>query len=178
MYELKGKSLEWAGKRMDAAWEAAKKSNCEDAQYGAVIMGRLSDNPLEILATGYNHVPRPWEYSCKDCPRRKLDLHGGVGFDLCYSVHAEQHAIINLPKEPLPTNLSIFIAKLKNGEKQLDDAKPVCTGCAKLIVESKMQYVTLAKQSGFVAYDADEFYTLSFRNAEENFRALLESSRI
>lgn len=74
----------------------SKKSTCLSKHWGAII---VKDNV--IISTGYNGAPRGI-LDCEErgycrlaeCRRRNKDNSRGTMYEECYSVHAEQNAII------------------------------------------------------------------------------------
>ena len=85
---------------MDLAEFVANWSNCirEKRQVGAVIVkGKV------IMTIGYNGAPAGVK-SCaerKYCLRDKLKVPSGTHGEICYSVHAEQNAILQAAREGL-----------------------------------------------------------------------------
>ena len=79
---------------MELTVQVATWSSCfkEDRQVGAVIVKNK-----RILSTGYNGAPEGVK-SCKEkgeCIRLKNGIQSGTKLEMCYSVHAEQNAIVS-----------------------------------------------------------------------------------
>ena len=114
---------------MELTEQVSTWSSCfkEDRQVGAVIV-----RDKRILSTGYNGAPEGVK-SCKDkgeCLRLKMGITSGTNLEKCYSVHAEQNAIVNAAR------LGV----------SLDGATLYCTHqpcviCAKLIVNAGIKRV-------------------------------------
>ena len=114
---------------MELTEQVATWSSCfkEDRQVGAVIV-----RDKRILSTGYNGAPEGVK-SCKEkgeCLRLKMGIASGNQLEKCYSVHAEQNAIVNAAR------LGV----------SLDGATLYCTHqpcviCAKLIVNAGVKRV-------------------------------------
>lgn len=65
------------------------RSTCIRRKVGCVI----TDIHNQILATGYNGVPKKWTHcTAKPCPG--ANYQSGMGLDKCVAVHAEINALI------------------------------------------------------------------------------------
>lgn len=76
---------------LNIAKVVSQRSTCLKRRYGCVIV-----NNDEIIATGYNGSPRG-ETNCCDlgnCKRMNEPSNSGL-YDECFSVHAEQNALIS-----------------------------------------------------------------------------------
>lgn len=119
----------WDKRFMELTEQVATWSSCfkEDRQVGAVIV-----RDKRILSTGYNGAPEGVK-SCKEkgeCLRLKMGISSGNQLEKCYSVHAEQNAIVSAAR------LGV----------SLDGATLYCTHqpcviCAKLIVNAGIKRV-------------------------------------
>lgn len=109
----------------------AKKSSCKRRQYGAVIV--KND---EIIATGYNGVPRG-EPHCTYCKRENMD-HNTNNYDECESVHAEMNAIISAARRDM-IGSTLYLVGFE-GDKRIDDAEP-CKICKRLIKNAGIKNV-------------------------------------
>ncbi|GAB4247868.1 MAG: cytidine/deoxycytidylate deaminase family protein [Thermoleophilia bacterium] len=80
----------WESYFMEIARVVATRSTCLRRAVGAVLVRNR-----QILATGYNGVPRDLAH-CEDrgCLRRELNVPSGERHELCRGLHAEQNAII------------------------------------------------------------------------------------
>lgn len=153
---------------MKRAWELARKSNCKEANFGAVIV-----NPEgKILGEGYNWVPEILG-SCDECPRRKeFNFKGGVGREICYARHAERDAIFNAIRKGYNLKDStMYVGHMKNGKIKTTRGKPNCTNCAQEIYLSGIKEVVFfAGKDKFLAFDSKEFLILSYKNLVENYK--------
>lgn len=77
---------------LNCAENFAFRSTCLKRKYGAVI---VKDDI--VISTGYNGSPRGFENCCDigECPRIKLNMHQGEGYDICRAIHAEENALLN-----------------------------------------------------------------------------------
>lgn len=159
----------------------ALNSNCEEAQYGAIIF-----NENGILGQGYNHVADvvAKEYSCHvDCPRNGSDLHKGVGLELCISTHAEEAAIDdmlfvkNIGREQSAA-AKMLVVRMKEGEVLKPAAiDPYCTRCAgKIAAETLIKEVLFPVEKGIVGFDSKEFFILSIGNLYKSWKEMVPSS--
>lgn len=114
---------------MELTEQVATWSSCfkEDRQVGAIIV-----KDKRILSTGYNGAPQGVQ-SCRDkgeCIRIKNGIQSGTQLEMCYSVHAEQNAIVSAAR--LGINLE--------GATLYCTHQP-CVICAKLIVNAGIKRV-------------------------------------
>ena len=119
----------WDKRFMELTEQVSTWSSCfkEDRQVGAVIV-----RDKRILSTGYNGAPEGVK-SFKEkgeCLRLKMGITSGTNLEKCYSVHAEQNAIVNAAR------LGV----------SLDGATLYCTHqpcviCAKLILNAGIKRV-------------------------------------
>lgn len=169
-------------KHYEEAIELAKKADCDEAQYGAVIF-----KGGKVLGTGYNHVPEEIKgtYTCANCPRKRFELHGGVGLELCVTVHAEEAAIDDMliarriPKEE-SRGATIVIGKLKGGTVHIvHRMRPYCTKCSGRIFNETLigSVVLLLEDLGaakrFASFTRQEFHEASFATLAENYAKLI-----
>lgn len=80
----------WEDYFMEIARVVATRSSCLRRQVGAVVVKNR-----QILATGYNGVPRGLRH-CDEvgCLRQQLGIPSGERHELCRGLHAEQNAIV------------------------------------------------------------------------------------
>ncbi len=129
MKKIDEKQKMWDPRYMSVAKLVATWSTCirENRQVGAVI---VKDN--RIVATGYNGAPSGIK-SCQDrgeCMRDKLNIESGTRQEMCFSIHAEQAAIIQAAKMGISINgASIYITH-----------QP-CSLCARMIIHSGIKRI-------------------------------------
>ena len=107
-----------------ATWSSCFK---EDRQVGAIIVRNK-----RILSTGYNGAPEGVQ-SCKEkgvCIRMAQGIQSGTQLERCYSVHAEQNAIVSAAR------LGVSL----EGATLYCTHQP-CVICAKLIVNAGIKRV-------------------------------------
>lgn len=119
----------WDKRFMELTEQVATWSSCfkEDRQVGAVIV-----RDKRILSTGYNGAPEGVK-SCKEkgeCLRLKMGISSGIQLEKCYSVHAEQNAIVNASR----------LGVVLDGATLYCTHQP-CVICAKLIVNAGIRRV-------------------------------------
>lgn len=119
----------WDKRFMELTEQVATWSSCfkEDRQVGAVIV-----RDKRVLCTGYNGAPEGIT-SCKEkgeCMRLKLGIPSGQNLEKCYSVHAEQNAIVNAAR----------MGVCLDGSTLYCTHQP-CVICAKLIVNAGIRRV-------------------------------------
>ncbi len=172
MSEAEGKAL---GKYIDMAMELAKNSDCKESNYGVIIF--KGDN---ILGKGFNYVPKLGNYSCDICPRHHMDVHKGVGLEVCFSVHAEEAAINDM----LINNhhgiedskgAKLLIVRMKDGKfDRPKTQKPYCSKCSgKIYTQTMVDEVIMCTEDGFVAWKREEYHMETMKNLTENWREQL-----
>lgn len=115
---------------MSVAWAVSKRSDCQRAQYGAVIV----TPGQRIVATGFNGLPRGSPDSCGNCPRF-LKGPEGAGREECHSVHSEANALL-------------FADRREVEHGTLYSSGATCWGCARLIANSGLDAVVMTRDGG------------------------------
>jgi deoxycytidylate deaminase len=163
---LEGEEIGEARFFLRVASKASKHSKCLKRPRGVVIV-----NNGEIIAKGWN---APADSSiCKTClrDRMKPKLFSTFNTEPCYSVHAEQRAIINAFKHgysDLSRAKMYFARSDRNGVYMPCDDGPSCTICSKLILESGIKsFIYEACDEGIVELPALEFHNLSMDYVEK-----------
>lgn len=114
---------------LNIARVVSSRSTCLKRQYGAVIV-----NNDEIISTGYNGAPRG-EKHCLDrgkCDRMKSKNNSGDYSD-CFSVHAEQNAIISASRREM-IGSTLYLVGF-DGDNELENPEP-CPICSRMIKNS------------------------------------------
>lgn len=95
-------------------------------------MGAIIVKDKRIIATGYNGAPSGIE-NCLEkgyCIRNKLNIPSGTKAETCYSVHAEQNAIIQASKLGIAVDgATIYVTH-----------QP-CTICTRLIINAGIKRI-------------------------------------
>ena len=95
--------IKWDKRYMELAELVATWSTCyrENRQIGAVI---VKNN--RILTVGYNGAPSGVQncFERGECLRNKLNIPSGTKREICYSIDAEQNAIVQAAKLGLNTD--------------------------------------------------------------------------
>lgn len=149
----------------EEAVRVSKNSRCLKRPRGVVIV--LDGN---IIGRGWN-APAD-EHTCKVCLRDKMKprIFSTFNTEPCYSVHAEQRAIIDAFKNGYP-DLSkakmYFVRSDRDGTYMPCDDGPSCTICSKLILESGLgSFIYETFDRGIVELSAREFNGLSMDYVE------------
>lgn len=164
------KILENEGRDQAAAYlvEATKysrNSRCLKRPRGVVIV--LED---KVIGKGWN-APAD-QYTCKECLRDKMKPKVFATFNTepCYSIHAEQRAIIDAFKNGYSdlSQAKMYFARADHdGTYMPCDDGPSCTICSKLIVESGLEsFIYETFEEGIVELSAKEFNDLSMNYVE------------
>ncbi len=106
---------------MEIARVVSTRSSCVRRQVGAVLVKNR-----QILATGYNGVPRGLRH-CDErgCLRDELGIPSGERHELCRGLHAEQNAIIQ----------AAYHGVAISGAEVFCTLQP-CAACAKMLVNA------------------------------------------
>jgi dCMP deaminase len=119
---------------MAVAEEVGKRSLCDKAQIGCVVVSALN----RIEATGYNGPPAGFSVStgCSDwCPRKKYG-HDDAGYETCFSVHAEINALMYVDR-----------SRVEGGTLYCTGS--LCIGCAKAVANSGVARVVMKVVPGY-----------------------------
>jgi dCMP deaminase len=119
----------WEDYFMEIARVVSTRSSCMRRQVGALLVKNR-----QILATGYNGVPRGLSH-CEDrgCLREQLGIPSGERHELCRGLHAEQNAIIQ----------AAYHGVAIQGAELYCTHQP-CAVCAKMLVNSNVVAVYFA----------------------------------
>ncbi len=119
----------WEDYFMEIARVVATRSSCLRRQVGAVLVKNR-----QILATGYNGVPRGLSHCSEHgCLRAQLGIPSGERQELCRGLHAEQNAIIQ----------AAYHGVAIQGAELYCTHQP-CVVCAKMLVNSAVETVYFA----------------------------------
>ncbi len=119
----------WEHYFMQIARVVATRSTCLRRNVGAVIVRNR-----QILATGYNGVPRDLAHcDVRGCLRDELGVPSGERHELCRGLHAEQNAIIQAAYQG---------TEIRDAE--LYCTHQPCVVCAKMIVNAGIETVYFA----------------------------------
>jgi dCMP deaminase len=117
----------WSNIWFEVAAAIAKRSRCDRAQIGAVIVN--SDN--RVISTGYNGAAAgyPTDGGCNNwCERAQGKTGLGSAYDGCPSIHAEANALLYVDRSAIH-GATIYVTA------------PPCMNCAKLISNSGVKTV-------------------------------------
>jgi dCMP deaminase len=117
---------DWEAYFMEIARVVSTRSSCLRRRVGAVLVKNR-----QILATGYNGVPRGIRHcSERGCLRDELGIPSGEHHELCRGLHAEQNAIIQ----------AAYHGVAINGAELYCTHQP-CVLCAKMLVNAEVMAV-------------------------------------
>ncbi len=121
--------IKWDKRYMELAEMVATWSTCfrENRQIGAVL---VKNN--RILTVGYNGAPASVKncYERGECLRNKLGIESGTQREICYSIDAEQNAIVQAARLGLNTN----------GATAYVTHQP-CSICARILISAGIKRV-------------------------------------
>jgi dCMP deaminase len=119
----------WEDYFMEIARVVATRSSCLRREVGALLVKNR-----QILATGYNGVPRGLRHcSERGCLREQLGIPSGERHELCRGLHAEQNAIIQ----------AAYHGVAIQGAELYSTHQP-CAVCAKMLVNADVMAVYFA----------------------------------
>jgi len=162
---LEGTEQKEAANYLKEATRHSSNSRCLKRPRGVVI---VLDS--KIIGKGWN-APAD-DYTCKVCLRDKMKpkLFETFNTEPCYSVHAEQRAIIDAFRNGYAdlTKAKMYFARAdRDGTYMPCDDGPSCTICSKLILESGLQsFIYETFNEGIVELSAKEFNDLSMKYVE------------
>lgn len=115
---------------------AADRCICPGGFTGCVI----ATQDGRILAQGYNGPPHGWNDELKECLRDTLDLHGGIGYEVCPCVHAEINALAHAARHGVAVAGGIAYCTRKP-----------CGLCARALLQAGIDRVVFTRPDGFPA---------------------------
>lgn len=119
---------------LEQACVMAKRSRCDRAQVGAVIVA----HDQTVISTSYNGAPRglPVEGTCTNwCPRARGEGTPSPTYDDCHAAHAEANAIARADYSRMQGST-------------LYASTSCCKGCAKLLANSGIIRVVFKHEEG------------------------------
>ena len=112
------------------ALAVSKRSTCLKRHYGCVI---VKDDV--IIATGYNGSPRYCENCCDVGVCKRLEKpHNSGDYSDCYSVHAEQNAMLSASRSKM-IDAELYLAGEEADGSEIYNVEP-CPICSKMIINS------------------------------------------
>lgn len=115
---------------INIAKAVSKRSTCLKRHYGAIIV-----NNDEIVSSGYNGSPRGMDNCCDKGICSRLDKpHNSGDYSDCFSVHAEQNAIISASRrEMIGATLYLYGEEIKDNKiSEISNCIP-CPICSRMI---------------------------------------------
>lgn len=161
MKYLKGKEEKKAIKYLKAAGEVARKSTCQRAKCGTVIVANDT-----MIGSGFNSPVANLE-SQRRCLHNKDSYHKKVTNKTC-CVHAEQRAIMDALKY-YPTKLAgstLYFMRLDDKNNLTKAGKPYCTICSNMALDVGIKYFVLWHEDGVCIYNTKEYNTISYEYQE------------
>ncbi len=124
---------------LDIAEVVAERSTCLRKKYGAIIV----KNDV-IVSTGYAGAPRGRANCCdlKFCLREKMNIPRGERYELCRSVHAEQNAIINAPREQM-IGATMYLCGIDAKTGEFVQNSSSCQLCKRMVINAGIEKVVV-----------------------------------
>ena len=132
---------------LDVAEAVLGRATCLRRLYGAVIV--KND---EIISTGYNGAPRGRK-NCTDrgtCRRVDLNIKQGERYELCYSVHAENNAIISASRDRMIDSTLYLAGVDAKTHERLSVSEP-CAMCKRIIINAGIKEV-VSRNNGEIVH--------------------------
>ena len=115
---------------MNYALEISPQANCIKGKVGAIL---VKEN--KIIAEGVNSVPNGIKPCTEEtCIRKKLNLKSGENQELCFVVHAEQNALIDVLNNKVNVKGSTLYV-----------TKQPCIICAKMLINAGIKRIVYLK---------------------------------
>lgn len=127
--KIKKTRIDKDGYYLNIANAVSKRSTCLRRNYGCVIV--KND---EIIATGYNGSARRNKNCCdiyQTCPREHQP-HNSNDYSDCFSVHAEQNAIISASRQEMIGSTLYLYGNDYKTDTPIIDTEP-CPICMRMI---------------------------------------------
>lgn len=133
---------DWDNYFLNIAAVVATRATCLRRRYGAVVVSEHH----QILSTGYCGMPRGYDdcLQLKQCWRQEHNIPSGQNYDKCYSVHAEENAIIQAARVGTAVEGAVMFLWGMDDKGTAVVTKP-CLLCAKVLVNTGIQYVVTAE---------------------------------
>lgn len=139
---------------LDIAQTWAQRGTCIRRNFGAIIV--KND---EVIGSGYTGAPRGRQNCCdlNICVRNELNVPRGRMYELCRSVHAEQNAIIQAPRQQMIDSTLYLVCIDYNTGEIVPFAMP-CTICKRLIINSGIKEICVrVSESEYKIIHVEEF---------------------
>ena len=130
---------------LEIAKAVSERSTCLKRQYGCVIV-----NNDEIIATGYNGSPRGEKNCCDKGYCKRLNEPNNSGkYDECFSVHAEQNALISASRKDM-IGSTMYLYGYDMYEEKLTESCPGLMKATKIEIKAEPCPICLrmAKNAG------------------------------
>ena len=141
---------------MELAVKEAKKSSCNQAHCGSVI---VKDGI--IIGKGYNSPPGDKE-SQRRCNFQKKDFNEKITDKTC-CIHAEQRAIMDAlssNKNKIKGSVLYFV-RIDESAKKINASKPYCSICSKMALDVGISKFVLWND-GLDFYETEEYNNLTY----------------
>lgn len=120
----------------------SKRSTCLKRHYGCVIVKNG-----EVISTGYNGNPRGHENCCdRGTCNRMMKPHNSGDYSDCYSVHAEQNAMLSAARKDMINSTMYLVCEEYVDGKYID--VPLCEPCPickRMIINAGINWVVCPK---------------------------------
>jgi deoxycytidylate deaminase len=155
---LTGEKADIAAGHMMQAARIAADATCKRRLCGSIIVSHDV-----VIGRGFNSPPQDQENQ-RRCDVRKDSYFLKVSDKTC-CIHAEQRAILDAlrhhPDEIVGSRL--YFTSLDDSGTIKRSAKPYCTLCSKLALDTGVAEFVLWHDEGISVYDTDEYNDLSYR---------------
>ena len=131
---------QWDEYFMEMAELVSRRSNCMKRVVGAVIV-----KDKRVVSTGYNGTAKGLTNCCDGgCPRCNSNARCGVGLDLCYCIHAEENALLEVGRIGC------------NGATLYCTSAP-CVGCSKKLIQCGIKRIVFMREYS-IEHNAHQMY--------------------
>ncbi len=128
---------------LNIAETVAQRSTCLRRMYGAII---VKDGT--VVSDGYNSTPIKMDNCLNKGICNRANCPRGTGYELCYSIHAEQNAIINCSKSQLIGSELYLVGLERETGEYVENSSP-CNVCKKIIINAQISkvYIRIDKEN-------------------------------
>ncbi|EQD69215.1 CMP/dCMP deaminase zinc-binding protein, partial [mine drainage metagenome] len=114
------------------------------------------------------------------CPRHHMDVHKGVGFEICFSIHAEEAAINDMliskhHRIEDSEGATVLVVRMKDGKFDRPKVqKPYCSKCSgRIYTQTLAGQVILCADGGFASFEREEYHIETMKNLTEYWKEQL-----
>lgn len=125
---------------------------CYRRCYLAVL---VSKDRLYVTA-GWNHCPSSVSCIMRNCLREELNIPRGTQYEICRSVHAEQHVLIDSTPADL-FDATLYLVGVDYKTKELVSNVEPCIICKRMLMHSRLDRVVTLGKEGITSHKIEDW---------------------